>query len=322
MKRRLVNWGLVIGAVWVLVVLVFAAAVLRGGEAWRGITWGYGRVWWCTIWPDACRVDKKQIKVNFGVYDPQDKFSGSEVVAVEHEYVLWNKYRPGEARRFMEKARQRRRWPMITVEPWASGEEDLLGVTVQGKYDEIIDEICRDVGGADMPVFLRWGQEMERVTGRYPWAVEEVGKYIAAYRRFVERCRKWVSEGYYVWSPAGDKGLEGYWPGADVVDYVGLSVYELPEWDRENFGKPRLFGEILGERYGRVEKYGKPVMVAEMGVAGPARFQRGWMEVAFEEMGNFPLLKTAVYFNAVDSEGAWEEKYGVPDWHIDPGVFD
>jgi len=44
--------------------------------------------------------------------------------------------------------------------------------------------------------------------------------------------------------------------------------------------------------------------------------------VAFEEMGNFPLLKTAVYFNAVDSEGAWEEKYGVPDWHIDPGVFD
>ena len=198
----------------------------------------------------------------------------------------------------------------------------MLAAVAQGDYDLLVDNICREIGELDKPVFLRWGQEMERVTGRYPWAVPDGEKYIKAFRYFVNKCRGWVKEGYYVWSPAGDKGLENYWPGADVVDYVGLSVYQLPAWDQDNFGKVRSFGEVVGEKYPRVERYEKPIMVAELGVTGSKKFQRGWMEMALGEMGNFPLLKTVVYFNAKDSEGAWEEKYGVPDWHIASEVFD
>jgi len=34
------------------------------------------------------------------------------------------------------------------------------------------------------------------------------------------------------------------------------------------------------------------------------------------------LLRTVVYFNAKDHPGAWPDKYGVPNWTIDPTIFE
>ena len=36
----------------------------------------------------------------------------------------------------------------------------------------------------------------------------------------------------------------------------------------------------------------------------------------------YPLVRTVVYFNAVDTELAWGAGYETPDWRIDPRVFE
>ena len=166
-----------------------------------------------------------------------------------------------------------------------------------------------------------WGHEMEQdLAERYPWSGADPQEFVAAYRYFVERCSQ-VAGGasiYYVWSPVGNKGLERYWPGDGYADYVGIAVYSFPEWDRDVYGNARSFGEVMDEKYGRVERFDRPVVVVEMGVTGDGEYQRRWLEEAFRDFDRFPLLRTVVYFNARDREGAWGEGYQTPDWRIDP----
>jgi beta-mannanase len=63
-------------------------------------------------------------------------------------------------------------------------------------------------------------------------------------------------------------------------------------------------------------------MLAELGVAGEPAYQEAWMWGLFRNVGKFPLLKTAIYFNAKDSPGVWPEEYGVPDWRISGRIFE
>ena len=218
------------------------------------------------------------------------------------------------------------RWLMITVEPWAHAPathdtKTLLQDARAGRYDAQIDEVCSDIATVQAPLFLRWGHEMETPTGRYPWAQHNSAGYIAAYRHFVERCRRQTTRPFYVWSPRGDDGLDRYFPGADVVDYVGLSVYSLPAWEWNHYGRRLTFAENFGEKYERVKKYDKPVMIAELGVQSGSPDKDRWIAEALAAVDAFPLLKTVVYFNATDSAGAWDDNYGVPDWHISPDHF-
>jgi cellulose synthase (UDP-forming) len=159
---------------------------------------------------------------------------------------------------------------------------------------------------------------MEHLNGRYPWATDDAEAYQRAYRHVVTTGRRYADNVFYVWSPAGNRGLERYWPGREYVDYVGLSLYALRGPD-----DPTLppFDRILAEKYGRVEGYARPIVIAELGVSGGQSDQRKWMQAALEAMPKYPLLKSAVYFNAKDTAGAWDSRYGVPDWHIDPDVF-
>ena len=61
-------------------------------------------------------------------------------------------------------------------------------------------------------------------------------------------------------------------------------------------------------------------MITEMGVGGDAAHQKSWLAAALLTLHRFPLLRTAVFFNAKDNPGVWEPQYGIPDWRIDPQV--
>jgi cellulose synthase (UDP-forming) len=262
-------------------------------------------------------------RLALGVYDPKRTFAEADYVAIEHIFVSWLDDNGPLIKETSEYARQRNRWLMITVEPWSSrqpggGDALLLNDVASGRYDQHIDAVCRNIAALETPLFIRWGHEMEVPTGRYPWAQPDGQSFVDAYRRFVDRCRTQTDRAFYVWSPRGDHELDQYFPGKSYADYVGVSVYSFPDWEVGEYGRVRAVAKNFAERYDRIRKYDKPVMIAELGVTGGTLYQRTEITRAFADLQSFPLLQAVVYFNAVDSPGAWEARYGVPDWSIDP----
>jgi cellulose synthase (UDP-forming) len=308
------------------VTLIVAGLGLKGGRGLEALFWHAGEVFAAPL------ASVKHAQVNYGVYDPvfvadaEPSFAEKEGVAIEHIFVSWLAADTSAIAEAQAYASARDRWLMITVEPFMDartpGHAEFLSAIVGGAYDADMVRVCRAIGDLGAPVFIRWGHEMEAPSERYPWAGREPDAFTAAYRRFVDQCRRVVSEGYYVWSPRGDPGLMTYYPGWDYVDYVGLSLYALPGFDTDVYGRVRTFSEAFGEKYRLVEGFDRPVMIAELGVAGDPAFQDDWMRDLFRNTTDFPLLKTAIYFNAVDSPGAWPEKYGIPDWSISGEIFE
>jgi beta-mannanase len=260
--------------------------------------------------------------LQYGIYDPEERFAKSDQIGVEHIFVHWESNYVGRLRSASDYAASRNRWLMVTIEPWPAHSrrgEPLLTDITDGIYDSDLANIGSALGELNRPVFVRWGHEMEDLTGRYPWASRDAEAYIKAYRYFVDRCRLW-SHGrfYFVWSPKGKQSMSAYYPGDAYVDYVGVSVYGLEQWDIDHYGKPLDFNERFSEIYSLASRYKKPVMIAELGVAGDAAYRRTWFTQVAAASSSFPLLRIVVYFNAEDPD-RWPDGQGNPDWRIAPG---
>jgi beta-mannanase len=304
----------------VLCLLGVTGIVLNGRDVATALSWG----WEDIVTPITSDLKHEQ-RVNYGVYDPNNRFSKAKGVAVEHIFVSWLSAEANEAiSSSFEYARERNRWLMITIEPSAveGRTSQLLADVAAGAYDLVTASLCRNVGSLRSSVFVRWGHEMETTDVRYPWSGGNNDSYIAAYRHFAEKCRANAPNIYLVWSPKGAPGLEQYYPGRAFADYVALSVYALPAYDLDHFGKVMNFRDTFMPKYNRVVGFNRPVMIAEMGVSGDPKHQARWMADFFRSAKHFPLLRTAVYFNRKDNPGAWPEKYGIPDWTIDPSTFE
>ena len=318
------GWSAHVALLMLLSASGVAATWVHGKDAWEGVVWGCERLgWYQRVCLPFTKTGKGPLTVNFGVYDPDSRFLQEQTLALEHFFLRWDQYRPGDLTPLLRSAQGRRRWPLLTIEPWPDATvtpvaSTLLQDVEAGRYDRTLQEICTEINAFRSPVFLRWGHEMEHLNGRYPWATNDAEAYQRAYRHVVTAGRRYVDNVFYIWSPAGDRGLERYWPGREYVDYVGLSLYALRGPD-DNSLHP--FDSIFAEKYGRVEGYARPIVIAELGVRGSPGDQRKWMQAAFEAMPKYRLLKSAVYFNAKDTAGAWDLRYGTPDWHIDPEVF-
>ena len=303
-----------------LCVLAVTGIVLRGRDAVAALSWG----WEDIVTPVTSKLKHGQ-RVNYGVYDFYQRFSKARGVAIEHTFVSWLSSDSSEAiNSSFAYAKGGNRWLMITIEPFAveGRRSQLMGDIVDGAYDSNIAAVCGSIGSLQSSAFVRWGHEMETGDLRYPWSGANGDSYIAAYRHFAARCRAAAPKILLVWSPRGDPGLAKYYPGKAYVDFVGLSVYELPAYDLDHFGKAMNFRDAFTPKYNRVIAFDKPVMIAEMGVSGDPKYQARWMADFFRSAQNYPLLRTAVYFNSKDNPGAWPEKYGIPDWTIDPNIFE
>ena len=248
-----------------LCALPLTALALTGRDAVAAITWG---------WKDVVSPVTSELKhgrVNYGVYDAHQRFSEAKGVAIEHIFVSWlSSDANDDIGSAFNYAKTRNRWLMVTIEPSAveGRRSELLDDIVGEKYDSIIASICGNIGSLQSPLFVRWGHEMETSDLRYPWSGADGGSYIAAYRHFVARCRANAPNVYLVWSPKGALGLERYYPGRAFVDVVGLSVYELPAYDLDHYGKLMGFDEMFRPKYNRVTVFDAPVMIAELGVSG------------------------------------------------------
>lgn len=315
---------------YILVVCAFALPALgiflKGKPGIQGILYGAQEVWA----PPISQV--KHSTIQYGVYDPafasgkENTFRDAKGIGIEHIFVSWLYIDPAYIEKIHQYAKDRNRWLMVTVEPSSdarsSSPEEYLDQIRTGGYDQEIEKTCKSLGHLNAPLFIRWGHEMETNQKRYPWSGQLPEKYISAYQHFVRSCRKWVVEAYYVWSPAGDPRMVHYWPTEAYVDYVGLSVYSIPTLNDPSYGHQPSFSDVFNPKYERAALYGRPVMIAELGVSGEPAYQESWMRELFRNADQYPLLKTAVYFNAKDHPGVWENLNYIPDWRISGKTFE
>ncbi|MDW6023473.1 glycoside hydrolase family 26 protein [Mesorhizobium sp. BAC0120] len=273
-------------------------------------------------------TDKRPVitetSVDFGAYDPHGDFGSDASVKIEHLFLPWEDVDLSTLAIADEYALQRGRSLLITIEPWSwsvdwrvsSGE--LLSGILSGRYDANMASVCTAAASLKSPVIVRWAQEMDETDNQFTWAHWKPEGYVAAYQRMVTVCREHLKNARYMWSPKGNPELVNFYPGDGYVDIVGLSVFGYQPYDLAHFGKDRTFVEALEPGYQLAERFGKPIMVAELGYEGDAAYVRSWAATVAEKHPEFPSLSAVIYFN--DREiYPWPGGYGRPDWRVVTG---
>jgi len=127
----------------------------------------------------------------------------------------------------------------------------------------------------------------------------------AAYRHVVDRVRArgasnliWVFHFMNYSMPQGEWNLiVNYYPGANYVDWLGMSVYGQ-QYVEDNWSP---FEPLLDWPYTEITRIDstKPVMLTEWGIGEFPQFgsKSDFIAEAFRVMKNYPRLKAAVYWN-------------------------
>ncbi|WEX74976.1 glycoside hydrolase family 26 protein [Sinorhizobium numidicum] len=273
----------------------------------------------------ATSSDKRPVltkeSIDFGAYDPHGDFGAPSSSKIEHLFLPWEDVELSTLALADDYAKARGRSLMITIEPWSwspdwrLSAEELLSSILSGERDKNMAAVCSTAATLKSPIIIRWGQEMDETDNQFSWAHWRPQDFAAAFRRMVNVCKMHLKNAKYVWSPKGNEGLEAFYPGDDVVDIVGLSVFGLQKYDHDKVGRDQTFSERLTPGYNRVQGFGKPIMVAELGYEGDASYVRNWAETVTKPHAEFPALTAVVYFN--DREiYEWPEGYGRPDWRV------
>lgn len=251
----------------------------------------------------------------------------------------------GKLRRFLKACDRAEAEPVVTVEcfqgldSYSSDDIRRFGEMLSGK-----------------PCIVRWNHEMNG--SWYPWG-QQPEKYIARFRSFAEALRPVAPQARMAWTPNQgwgypwaacryanpDLGPGGcyapYYPGDDVVDWVGLSFYHWGEERGANQAPPRgKWGHALG--FGNpggnfhdlfAAARGKPMMIAETsalydlgdtrkGGATEADIKGAWIRQVYNTTDDtqprldrdLPFLKAIFWFSILKRE---EEVGGMVDWRLD-----
>ena len=222
--------------------------------------------------------------------------------SIETAFVSWvDPNAPVQIRDLLDRAKRRRSLAMLSLEPFAdparpNGQRTLVNDVVLGAYQPQLTAVLKVLCRPDQPVLLRFGHEMDN-TGQYPWSVRRGSDYVRLYRVVwaqaqQPQCRRL----HWVWSPAGNGDARPFWPGADAVDLIGVSVYSSPRWHAN--GQLHSFAEVYERRRWLHLQFHKPLLVAEMGVSGTPAQRRRWLEAARTAIPRYPELLGWVYFSA------------------------
>ncbi|MDX6686698.1 MAG: hypothetical protein QOF86_2826 [Baekduia sp.] len=204
--------------------------------------------------------------------------------------------------------------PEISWEPWdstrplgASQPGFRLSGIIGGAHDAYIERWAREIAAYKRPMMLRFAQEMN---GRwYPWSESangnRPGEFVRAWSHVhAIFARAGAFNVRWVWSPVdGDVRAEQY-PGAGLVDIVGLSGFVAGE---RVFGSPwRSFATAFGPSLDALHALApdKPVSLAEVAAAEGGGDKAAWITGMFAEIQRRPYVRSIVWFN-VRKEADW-----------------
>ena len=266
--------------------------------------------------------------VNIGVYDYNKTFTTANDLTYDEYFVSWVNFQPGSLTALCNSSKAKNRWPIITVEPWSNpaitlNSANLLSDVTSGKYDATIRTLCTDLKNYNGPVLIRWGHEMELPNniGRYPWATTNYNAFKAAYIHTVTIFKLYtygLKQVYYVWSPGGNSNCNSYYPGDAHCDYCGCSLYSWAAYDNQ-YGYLGDFASLFNPKYNVLKTHHKSIMVCECGIEQDDN-QSAWVTAAKAAFAQYPLLVSAIYFNAPDSV-TWWTGGPVPNWSISPLIW-
>jgi hypothetical protein len=104
-----------------------------------------------------------------------------------------------------------------------------LAEVADGLHDAEFETAAQAISKAQPRAIIRLGWEMNLLT--MPWfAKGQEADYIRAFRRVVGIFRKYSPDFKFDWCPGWgpqDTPAAASWPGDDVVDFVGLDVYDF-----------------------------------------------------------------------------------------------
>ncbi|GAB2537519.1 glycoside hydrolase family 26 protein [Spirosoma aerophilum] len=282
---------------------------------------------YATVHPDlsdqkgAVRSTTKPV---LGVYDPGKLLLTAPPITVEHIFVSLDNIEDGLFARAFQEITARHHNAIVTVEPWKDKKRirpnQVLQNTVDGAYDTQFTELYRIISNTRQTVYLRFAHEMEIPIHRYPWQSQDPVLYTKAYRYFMNFDKNHPKNIKRVWGPAGDRGALEWWPGNDVVDYISVAIYGLPDKNITDPKKQESFSTIFNRKYYRMRFADKPVFVTEFGVKGPEDYQRQWLDDAATFIREQKEIVGVCYFNLADNPDVWG-KMPAPDWSINKKTF-
>ncbi|MCA6075546.1 glycosyltransferase family 2 protein [Fulvivirga sedimenti] len=207
------------------------------------------------------------------------------------------------------------RIPMVTWEPWISdSKEDLHSISVfslinQGEFDEYLTESAKYFAALERPVLIRFAHEVDNPF--YPWSEEgsvSPQNFKNAFRRVVSVFRNQGARNVtWVYNPWKASALDQYYPGDDVVDWIGVTLLDYgPHLQNRSYS----FNELYAPFHERLIAYpGKHVILAEMGTLSEDRSK--WLSNAFSSIyERYPEISALIFFQS--------DK----DQNIPPGVSD
>jgi beta-mannanase len=266
----------------------------------------------------AQRPLRKNLKI--GLYDPNKNLVGDPQISVEHIFINWGEIEDGNFQKKMDEINDRGHSPIVTLEPWRdqSGipDSNVLKSMLNGRYDLQIKKFYKVLSNVNQTVYLRFAHEMEIPIHRYAWQSQDPVTYINAYRYFMKFADHNGGNIRKVWGPAGDRGSIDFWPGDDVVDYISIAIYGLPDKNITDHTKQEAFSQIFSRKMYRMRFVAKPIFITEFGVKGPESFQSAWLQAAAEVLKENQFVFGVCYFNLHDNPKVWGKAMDAPDWSI------
>ena len=252
--------------------------------------------------------------VAFGGFDLGGKLASDALV--RHEFVDFG---PGSTERLQQAVVTAAGADQIAMLSWETKlagrpaqSRYLLDQVASGQLDRYVAGVAAALRDTQQRVILRFDAEMDQKTDElHPWSGRPPAIFIAAWRR-VHRIfqQQHATNVLFAWTPGGYfvDGVfasDEWYPGDAYVDVVGFSAYAFwgwEEWDQERaathaFRSPR---ELIVPRYDALRAHGKPVILAEVGIAlHPTRRdeQTPWLRDLVDLVDHdLPDVSALVYF--------------------------
>jgi beta-mannanase len=266
-------------------------------------------------------IRKKNV---IGVYDPDKKLTTLPVITAEHIFTDFTEVTDNSFEKKFNAVVKRNHDVIVTIEPFyrkfGITDSSVLSKTLNGQFDKEFNKIFNIISNVKQIVYLRWAHEMEIPIHRYGWQSQDPVKYINAYRYFMLFRKNKASNIKFVWGPAGDRGSIDYWPGEDVVDYISIAIYGLPDKNITDPNQQESFDQIFKRKSYRMRFLNKPIFITEFGVKGNHDFQSNWLKDAAKTINNNKQIFGICYFNSKDTPNAWGD-IKAPDWAISKKSF-
>ncbi len=271
--------------------------------------------------PAKGRADKMP---EIGFYDPNSLLVNEEPVTVEHLFADFGNLNDGTFQSRFKEVLARNHKVIVTFEPFRipviDRDDKVLQHITEGKFDRELEQFFNLLTSTNQQIYLRYAHEMEIPITRYPWQSQNPVDYIHSFRYFMTFKNPWPGNIKRVWGPAGDRGSIEWYPGDDVVDYLSIAIYGLPDKNITDPEKQESFEQIFNRKYWRLRFLNKPLFITEFGVKGPEDFQTKWLLNAAKVIRENHEIVGVNYFNMTDTPKAWGN-IKPPDWSISKKSF-